>query len=42
MVTFDFPPMTDKVKVVFECPECGEQVESDFPSEKASVAEKAG
>lgn len=30
MVTFDFPPMTDKVKVVFECPECGEQVESDW------------
>jgi len=30
MVTFEFPPLTDKVKVVFECPECGEQVESDW------------
>lgn len=30
MVTFDFPPLTKRVKVVFECPECGETVESDW------------
>ena len=30
MVTFDFPPLTNKVKVIFECPKCGEQIESDW------------
>lgn len=30
MVTFEFPPMTSRVKVKFDCPTCGAKVESDW------------